>query len=118
MLEFEDVVRKIEGSTRRIREQAAVAHQAETRFVSNMMSEMRMEVKSLRRARAEQGPEFTPENIHAILSKWCFLQCRSRLSVLTRRDRYRILQATCKITQLSLYPGENGTILSLHPIQT
>lgn len=69
VLEFDDVVRKIEGSTKRIRQQAAIAHQAETRFVSNMMSEMRLEVKCLRRARAEQGPEFTPENIHAILSE-------------------------------------------------
>lgn len=65
VLEFDDVVRKIEASNRRIREQAQVAHQAETRFVSNMMAEVRMEVKSLRRT---QAPEFTPENIHAILS--------------------------------------------------
>ncbi|KAF4459550.1 Nacht domain [Fusarium albosuccineum] len=50
-LEFDEVVRQIQRAVARIREQAAVAHQAETRHISYMMSEVRTEVMNIRKER-------------------------------------------------------------------
>lgn len=50
-LEFEDVVLEIQRTTARIREQAAVAHQAETRYVSSVVSQVQQEVLKLQRER-------------------------------------------------------------------
>ena len=53
-LEFDDVVRQIQHTTMRIREQAAVAQQAETRYLSSMVSQMQQlqqEVLKLQRER-------------------------------------------------------------------
>lgn len=50
-LEFDDVVRQIHRTTARIREQAAVAHQAETRYVSSVVSQVQQEVLKLQRER-------------------------------------------------------------------
>ncbi|RSL68523.1 hypothetical protein CEP51_012478 [Fusarium floridanum] len=47
-LEFDDVVRQIHRTTARIREQAAVAHQAETRYVSSLVSQVKQEVLELK----------------------------------------------------------------------
>ena len=69
-LEFEDVVRRIQDSTKRIREQAMIAHQAETRYVSDMVSEVRKEVRTLRATRFENNEDFTPEKVHILLSQF------------------------------------------------
>ncbi|KAI8667213.1 hypothetical protein LRP88_01039 [Fusarium phalaenopsidis] len=50
-LEFDDVVRQIHRTTARIREQAAVAHQAETRYVSSVVSQVQQDVLKLQRER-------------------------------------------------------------------
>ncbi|KAJ4310211.1 hypothetical protein N0V84_011080 [Fusarium piperis] len=49
VLEFDDVVRQIKHTTTRIREQAAVAHQAETRYVSSVVSQVQQEIPKLQR---------------------------------------------------------------------
>ncbi|EEU39072.1 uncharacterized protein NECHADRAFT_81705 [Fusarium vanettenii 77-13-4] len=51
-LEFDDVVHQIRHATTRIREQAAVAHQAETRYVSSVVSQVQKEVLKLQRERS------------------------------------------------------------------
>ncbi|KAH7144377.1 hypothetical protein B0J13DRAFT_555075 [Dactylonectria estremocensis] len=48
-LEFEDVVHQIKVANMRIREQADVAHKAETRHISLTMSDVQLEVKNLRK---------------------------------------------------------------------
>ncbi|WAO90822.1 AAA domain-containing protein [Fusarium falciforme] len=48
-LEFHDVVCQIQRTTARIREQAAVAHQAETRYVSSVISQVQQEVVKLQK---------------------------------------------------------------------
>ncbi|CAM1509858.1 Fc.00g001930.m01.CDS01 [Cosmosporella sp. VM-42] len=60
-LEFEDVVRQIQGTTRRIREQAEVAHQAETRHVTEVVEEVRLEVRRLRERKGGRDGGVGPE---------------------------------------------------------
>ncbi|KAH8897671.1 hypothetical protein GQ53DRAFT_837507 [Thozetella sp. PMI_491] len=52
-LEFQDVARKIRETMARLREQSAIAHQAETRHIANMLSEIRIEIRELRRLKDE-----------------------------------------------------------------
>ena len=47
-LEFEDIIRKIRGTMARFREQSTIAHQAETRHIANMLSELRIEMREYR----------------------------------------------------------------------
>ncbi len=54
-LEFEDVVRKIQGTMTRFREQSTIAHQAETRHIANMLSELRIEMREFRTWRINQA---------------------------------------------------------------
>ncbi|KPM35025.1 hypothetical protein AK830_g11550 [Neonectria ditissima] len=54
-LEFEDVVRQIQNTTARIRQQATVAHQAETRYISSMVADVRLEVLNLRNENMAQN---------------------------------------------------------------
>ncbi|KAH7140820.1 hypothetical protein EDB81DRAFT_885529 [Dactylonectria macrodidyma] len=48
-LEFEDVVHQIKQANTRIREQADIAHKAETRHISLTMSDVQLEVRNLRK---------------------------------------------------------------------
>ncbi|KAK7407951.1 hypothetical protein QQX98_009868 [Neonectria punicea] len=55
VLEFDDVVRQIQETTARIRQQAMVAHQAETRHISSMVANVRLEVLNLRKENIAQS---------------------------------------------------------------
>ncbi|KAM5353991.1 hypothetical protein ACJ41O_000641 [Fusarium nematophilum] len=59
-LEFDEVVSQIQRTTLRIREQAAVAHQAETRHVSTMVCEVRREVLKMRDERNLSAVQASP----------------------------------------------------------
>ncbi|KAH6976199.1 hypothetical protein BKA56DRAFT_589199 [Ilyonectria sp. MPI-CAGE-AT-0026] len=48
-LEFEDVVQQIKQTNARVREQATIAHQAETRHISLKISDVQLEVMNLRK---------------------------------------------------------------------
>lgn len=48
-LEFEDVVQQIKQTNARVREQAIIAHQAETRHISLKISDVQLEVMNLRK---------------------------------------------------------------------
>lgn len=52
-LEFADVVRQVRETTSRLREQAAVAHQAETKHVGMVMMQIRQELAQLQEARLQ-----------------------------------------------------------------
>ncbi|KAJ4213845.1 hypothetical protein NW759_010840 [Fusarium solani] len=77
-LEFDDVVRQIHRTTARIREQAAVAHQAETRYVSSVVSQVQQEVLKLQRERR------VPVSSHGALLNGATLPSSSRPSFLGR----------------------------------
>lgn len=80
-LEFEDVVRQIQGATTRLREQATVANQAETRCMHEKVSSVETELKNLKRAIDEQGDRMVPKVVKM------FGKCRrSVLSSLTIVD--------------------------------
>lgn len=53
-LEFEHIVRQITDTTTRLREQAAIAHQAETRHMNSMVCEIKTELMRLSKARSKR----------------------------------------------------------------
>lgn len=68
-LEFEDVVQQIKQTNARVREQATIAHQAETRHISLKISDVQLEVMNLRKDNKDLRSLMVSGPVHPAIGK-------------------------------------------------